>query len=66
MLIGALDLLANADCKRNLTRRFVLKREVNHKYAHLCPDKVPVTQLLVGGDVCHSAKQIVDAENLES
>ena len=66
MLNGALALLGNAHYKHNLARRFVLKREINHKYAHLCSDKVPVTQLLVGGDVYHSAKQIEDAVNLES
>ena len=66
MINGALALLGNANYKNNLARRFVMKWEINHKYAHLCSDKVPVTQLLFGDDVSYSAKQIEEAEKLKS
>lgn len=64
-LNGALALLGTANYKNNLARRFVMKREINSKYAHLCSSKVPVTSFLFGDDVSNSAKQIEDSEKLK-
>ena len=36
MLNGALALVGNANHRNNLTRRFIIKHEINLKYAHLC------------------------------
>ncbi|XP_071532017.1 uncharacterized protein [Panulirus ornatus] len=66
MLNGALALLGHANHKNNLARRFIIKREINHKYAHLCSDKVPMTRLLFGDDVSLSAKHIEESEKLRS
>lgn len=66
MLNGALALLGNANHKNNLTRRFIIKREINQKYAHLCSDKVPMTRLLFGDDVSQSAKNIEESEKLKN
>lgn len=65
MINGALALLGNANYRNNLVRRFILKRELNHKYAHLCSDKVPMTRFLLGDDVSHSARQIEESEILK-
>ncbi|XP_045133115.1 uncharacterized protein LOC123517182 [Portunus trituberculatus] len=62
LLNGALALLGNA----NIARRFVMKRELNQKYAYLCSDKVPISQCLFGDDVSLSAKQIEDTEKLKN
>ena len=43
MINAALALLGNANYKNNLVRRFVIKKEINAKYAHLRSDKVPMT-----------------------
>ncbi|MPC61306.1 hypothetical protein E2C01_055376 [Portunus trituberculatus] len=59
MFNGALSLLGNAYHKNNLARQFIIKHEINQKYAHLCSDKVPMT-LLFGDDVSLSAKHIED------
>lgn len=66
LLNGALALLGNANHKNNIARRFVMKRELNQKYAHLCSDKVPMSRLLFGDDVSLSAKQIEDSEKLKN
>lgn len=66
MLNGALALLGNANHRHNLARRFVMKREINYKYAHLCSDKVPITRFLFSDDVSQSARQIEEAEKLRS
>ncbi|KAK3890226.1 hypothetical protein Pcinc_005793 [Petrolisthes cinctipes] len=66
MINGALALLGNANYRNNLTRRFIIKREINQKYAHLCTDKVPMTRFLFGGDLSQSAKQIEESEKLKS
>lgn len=36
MLNGALAVLGNANFRNNLTRRRIIKREINKKYSHLC------------------------------
>lgn len=66
LLNGALALLGNANHKNNIARRFVMKRELNQKYAHLCSEKVPMSRFLFGDDVSLSAKQIEDSEKLRS
>lgn len=66
LISGALALLGNATYKNNLARRYVMKREINNKYTHLCTDKVPVTRYLFGDDVSHSAKQIEETEKLRN
>ena len=66
MLNGALALLGNANHRTNLVRRFVMKREINSKYAHLCSDKVPITSFLFGDDVSQSARQIEEADKLRT
>lgn len=66
MLNGALALLGNANHRNNLVRRFVMKREINYKYAHLCSEKVPITHFLFGDDVSQSARQIEEAEKLRT
>ena len=63
---GALALLGNANHKTNLARRFVMRREINQKYAHLCSDRVPITRFLFGDDVSQSAKQIEETEKLKN
>lgn len=63
---GALALLGHAHHRTNLARRFVMRREINQRYAHLCSDKVPMTQFLFGDDVSQSAKQIEDTEKLRN
>ena len=65
-LNGVLALLGHANHKTNLARRFVMKREINQKYVHLCSDKVPMTKFLFGDDVSQSAKQIEDTEKLRT
>ncbi|MPC54113.1 hypothetical protein E2C01_048020 [Portunus trituberculatus] len=65
VLNGALALLGNANYK-NLARRFAMKCEINHKYAHLCSSKVPITRFLFGDDVSQSAKQTEDSEKLKN
>ena len=65
MVNGALALLGNANHRNNLARRFVMKREINHKYSHLCSDRVPMTRFLFGDDVSQSAKNIEDSEKLK-
>ena len=65
MLNGALALLGNANHRKNLTRRFIIKREINQKYAHLCSDKVPLIRFLIGDDVSQSAKHIEVSEKLK-
>ncbi|MPC75508.1 hypothetical protein E2C01_069898 [Portunus trituberculatus] len=47
-LNGALALLGNTNFRNNLTRRHIIKREINQKYAHLCSSKILMTQLLFG------------------
>ncbi|MPC60966.1 hypothetical protein E2C01_055028 [Portunus trituberculatus] len=66
MLNGALALLGNANHKNNLACRFIIKRKINQKYAHLSSDKVPMTRLLFGDDVSQSAKHIEESEKLRS
>lgn len=66
LLNGALGLLGNAHHKNNLTRRFIIKREINQKYVHLCSDKVPMTRFLFGDDVSQAAKHIEEAEKLKT
>lgn len=61
---GALALLGHANHKNNLARRFLMKREINQKYSHLCSDKLPMSRLLFGDDVSQSTKQIEDSEKL--
>lgn len=66
MVNAALALLGNANHRNNLARRFVMKREINYKYVHLCSDKVPITRFLFGDDVSQSARQIEETEKLRS
>lgn len=66
MLNGALALLGHANHKNNLARRFIIKHEINQKYAHLCSDKVPMTRLLFGDDVSLEAKHIEESEKLKN
>lgn len=63
---GALALLGTANHKTNLARRFVMRREINQKYTHLCSDRVPITRFLFGDDVSQSAKQIEETEKLKN
>ncbi|MPC76524.1 hypothetical protein E2C01_070940 [Portunus trituberculatus] len=66
MLNGALALLGHANHRNNLTRRFIIKREINQKYAHLCSDKASMTRFLFGDDVSQSARTIKESERLKS
>lgn len=66
LLSGALAMLGNKNHKNNIARRFVMKRELNQKYAHLCSEKVPMSRFLFGDDVSLSAKQIEDSEKLKN
>ena len=66
MLSGALALLGNANFRNNLTRRHVIKRDINPKYSHLCLDKAPITGLLFGDDLSQATRQIEEAERLKS
>ncbi|MPC14374.1 hypothetical protein E2C01_007139 [Portunus trituberculatus] len=59
---GALAMLGHANYRTNLARRFIMKREINPKYSHLCSDKVPMSRFLFGDDVSQSAKQIEETE----
>ena len=61
---AALALLGTANHKNNLARRFVLKREINQKYSHLCSDKLPMSRLLFGDDLSQSTRQIEETEKL--
>lgn len=51
MINGALALLGNANYRNNVTRRFIIKREINQKYAHLCSEKVPMARFLFRDDL---------------
>ena len=64
MLNGALTLLGNANHRNNLTHRFIIKREINQKYAHLCSEKVPLTRFLFGDDVsiCQAHQGVWETE----
>lgn len=55
---GALALLGSANYRNtcNLARHFVMNREINHKFMHLCTKKVPITRFLFGDDVSKSVK----------
>ena len=53
---GAVALLGHAYHRANLARRFITKREINHKFSHLCSDKVPMSCFLFGDDISQSAK----------
>ena len=66
MLNGALALLGNAHYRNNLTRRHVIKRDINPKYSHLCTDKTQTTGLLFGDDISQATKEIDEAERLKS
>ncbi|MPC63265.1 hypothetical protein E2C01_057360 [Portunus trituberculatus] len=66
MINGALALLGNTNHHNNLARRFIIKREINPKYTHLCSDKVPMTRYLFGDDVSQSARQIEESEKLRN
>ncbi|MPC60457.1 hypothetical protein E2C01_054502 [Portunus trituberculatus] len=66
MLNGALALLGNAHYRNNLTRRHVIKRDINPKYSHLCADKAPMTGLLFGDDLSQTTRKIKEAEKLKS
>lgn len=66
MINGALALLGNANFRNNLARRFVMKRELNQKFSHLCTEKVPMTRFLFGDDVSRSVKQIEESVKLKS
>ena len=66
MLNGTLALLGNANHTDNLTRRFLIKREINQRCAHWCSEKVPMTRLLFGDDVSQSAKHIEESEKLKN
>lgn len=66
MINGALALLGNANHKNNLARRFIMKRELNQKYSHLCSDRVPMSRFLFGDDVSQSAKHIEESEKLKN
>ncbi|MPC70984.1 hypothetical protein E2C01_065251 [Portunus trituberculatus] len=66
MINGALALLGNANHRNNLVRCFVMKREINYKYAHLCSDKVSMSRFLFGDDVSQSARQIEEADKLRT
>lgn len=61
---AALALLGHANHKNNLARRFVMKREINQKYSHLCSDKLPMSRLLFGDDVSQATRQIEESEKL--
>ncbi|XP_045131685.1 uncharacterized protein LOC123516453 isoform X2 [Portunus trituberculatus] len=61
---GTWALLGHANHKNNLARRFVMKREINQKYSHLCSDKLPMSRLLFGDDVTQSTRQIEESEKL--
>lgn len=63
MINGALVLLGHANHRTNLARRFIMKREINQKYSHLCSDKVPMSQCLFGDDV---SWQTEDTEKLKN
>ena len=65
LLNGALALLGNANHRNNLARRFIIKREINQKCAHLCSDKAPMTRFLFSDDVSQSARQIEEADRLK-
>ena len=66
MLNGALALLGNANHRTNLARRFIMKREINKKYSHLCSDSLPMTRNLFGDDVSQSARQIEETDRLKN
>ncbi|MPC54872.1 hypothetical protein E2C01_048800 [Portunus trituberculatus] len=66
MLNGGLALLGNTNHKNNLAHRFIIKRKINQKYAHLCSDKMPMTHLLFDDDVSQSAKHTEESEMLKS
>lgn len=66
MINGALALLGNVNYRNNLTRRYIIKREINQKYSHLSSDKVPMTRLLFGDDLYQSTKQIEESEKLKN
>ncbi|MPC55186.1 hypothetical protein E2C01_049117 [Portunus trituberculatus] len=57
LLNMALTLLDDANHHNNLARCFIIKYEINHMYAHLCSDKVPMRRFLFGDDVSQSAKK---------
>ena len=66
LLNGVLALLGHANHRTNLARRFIMRREINPKYSHLCTDKVPMSRYLFGDDVSQTAKQIDDTEKLKN
>ncbi|MPC18298.1 hypothetical protein E2C01_011177 [Portunus trituberculatus] len=65
-LNGTLALLGNAHYRNNLTRRHVIKRDINLKYSHLCSYKAPMTGLLFGDDLSQATRQIEEADRLKS
>ena len=66
MINGAVVVLGRANHRANLARRFIMKREINQKYAHLCNVMVPMSRFLFGEDVSQSAKQIDETEKMKN
>ncbi|MPC73746.1 hypothetical protein E2C01_068083 [Portunus trituberculatus] len=66
VLNDALALLGNANFRNNLAQWYVMKRELNQKFSHLCTEKVPMTRFLFGDDISKSVKQIEESAKLKS
>lgn len=66
LINGAMALLGHANVRNNINRRFVMKRELNQKFSHLCTDKVPMSRFLFGDDISKSVRQIEESAKLRS
>lgn len=59
-----LAILGHANKKVNLTRRDLMRPEMQNDYAHLCSHSVEFTSFLFGDDVSKTAKQIEDCSKI--
>lgn len=66
MINSALALLGNVNFRNKLGRRYIMKREINHKFMHHCTEKVSMTQFLFGDGISQSMKQIKDSMKLKN
>lgn len=62
----ALALLGHSNRQMNMTRRDLIKPDLSYDYLHLCAHSLPYTDMLFGGDVSKSIRDIESCSKLGS
>jgi hypothetical protein len=57
-VLNALALLGHSNRQMNMTRRDLIKPDLSYDYLHLCAHSLPYTDMLFGGDVSKSIRDI--------